>query len=71
MPNLQALSDEKDFFVYLIEKYAEKKNRSAAEILEQFDTSGMTEYVMAMYPMYHTEVIENAFADIEKKMLSQ
>jgi hypothetical protein len=70
MSKLQTLSAENDFFVYLIEKYAEKKNRSAAEILEQFDGSGMTEYVMAMYPMYHTEVIENAFADIDRKALS-
>ena len=62
-----ALSKENDFFVYLLEKYAEKKNRSTADVLKEFDASGLTEYIMSMYPMYHTEVIENAFADIDRK----
>ena len=71
MPSPQALSNENDFFTYLVEKYAEKKNRSAAEVLKEFDDSGMTEYIMAMYPMYHTEKIENAFADIDRKKLAE
>jgi hypothetical protein len=61
------LSNKNDFFVYLLEKYAEKKHRSAADVLQEFDSSGMTGYIMAMYPMYHTEAIENALADIDKK----
>jgi len=64
----QALSNKNDFFVYLIEKYAENRNRSAADVIKQFDDSGMTEYIMSMYPMYHTEAIENAFADIDRKV---
>ena len=67
MQTLQPLSDENDFFVYLLEKYAEKKSRSAAELLRQFDSSGLTEYIIAMYPMYHTEALENAFADIDNR----
>ena len=61
------LSKESNFFIYLIEKYAEHTDSSTADLLAYFDDSGLTEYIMAMYPMYHTEAIENAFADIDRK----
>ncbi|MDR2233141.1 MAG: DUF3791 domain-containing protein [Tannerella sp.] len=62
------LSDEMLFFVYLLEKYAEYKNMGSAEVLYAFDQTRLTDYIKQMYPMYHTERIENAFADIDRKM---
>ena len=62
------LSNEISFFVYLLEKYAEYKNSGAPQILKKFDEAGLTEYIMQMYPMYHTERIENAFYDIDRKL---
>ena len=60
------ISNETLFFAYLLEKYAEYKGKSATSILKTFDETHLTEYIKQMYPMYHTERIENAFADIER-----
>jgi hypothetical protein len=68
MSNGRELSNEISFFVYLLEKYAEHKNTGARQALDAFDEAGLTEYIMRMYPMYHTERIENAFCDIERKL---
>ena len=68
MSGNKELSAEMSFFVYLLEKYAEYKDSDVPQILKRFDESGMTEYIMQMYPMYHTERIENAFCDIDRKM---
>jgi hypothetical protein len=68
MPYTNELSSELSFFVYLLEKYAEYKNSSAQQILNRFDDAKLTEYIMQMYPMYHTERIENAFDDIDRKL---
>jgi len=62
------LSNEMLFFVYLLEKYAEYKGQSATSILKIFDETHLTDYIKQMYPMYHTERIENAFADIDKSL---
>jgi hypothetical protein len=64
--NRKKISNEMLFFAYLLEKYAEYKGKSAASILKTFDEAHLTDYIKQMYPMYHTERIENAFADIEK-----
>lgn len=61
------MSKEYDFFLYFLEKYAEYKNVSTADMLKKFDDANVSDYVMQMYPMYHTERIENAFADIDEK----
>jgi hypothetical protein len=61
------LSNEILFFVYLLEKYAEYKGTSATESLKVFDQMHLTNYIKQMYPMYHTERLENAFLDIDRK----
>lgn len=68
MRYVRELSNEISFFVYLLEKYAEYKNTGARQILELLDRAGLTGYVMQMYPMYHTERIENAFDDIDMRL---
>jgi len=68
MPYNKELSNGISFFVYLLEKYAEYKNSNAPQILKKFDETKLTEYIMQMYPMYHTERIENAFNDIDRML---
>ena len=62
------MSNEHDFFLYLLEKYAEYKKIPTEDLLKLLDETGVSEYIMQMYPMYHTERLENAFEDIDKKM---
>ena len=47
------MSKESEFFIYLIERYAEYKNSSAPEILTQWDSLGITEMIYNLYEMYH------------------
>jgi len=61
------MSKEMDFFLYLLEKYAEYKNENTFSLLEKWESLNIIDYIMQMYPMYHTERIENAFADIDKR----
>jgi hypothetical protein len=56
------------FFAYLLEKYAEYKNTTAPEILKKWEETGLIDYINAMYEQYHTERLENAFEDIDRKM---
>jgi len=60
------MSNEIAFFAYLLEKYAEYKNEDTVSLLLKWEKSNLIEYIMQMYPMYHTERIENAFADIDR-----
>jgi len=71
MPYAKELSNEVSFFVYLLEKYAEYRDSSAQQILKTLDETKLTEYIMQMYPMYHTERIENAFSDIDRMLARQ
>lgn len=59
------MTKEMDFFVYLIECYAYKKGVSAADILNTLNEKNLIDYVIDMYEMYHSEAIENAFADLD------
>ena len=60
------MSKESEFFIYLIERYAEYKNSSAPEILTQWDSLGITEMIYNLYEMYHCESLENAFDNIDE-----
>jgi len=65
--NKKELSSEMLFFVYLLEKYAAHKGTTAANVLKTFDEMCLVDYIKQMYPMYHTERLENAFDDIDRK----
>ena len=56
------------FFAYLLEKYAEYKGESTTNVLKTFDEAHLTDYIKQMYPMYHSERLKNAFADIDKTL---
>lgn len=60
------MSKEAKFFIYLIERYAEKKNTSAEKVLQQWEDLSLTSFVYDMYELYHVERLENAFDDIDK-----
>lgn len=60
------MTKEMEFFTFLMEQYAQYKNTTADKILRQLDELNLTDYVFNMYEMYHTEALENAFADIDK-----
>lgn len=59
------LDKEFEFFSWLIEKYAEAKNRPTGEVLKEWDDKGITQEIYNGYPFYHCEAIENAFMDID------
>ena len=60
------MSKEINFFIYLLEKYADKKNKNASDILKEWDKLNITQLIYDMYEKYHTETLENAFEDIDK-----
>ena len=59
------MSAELNFFLFLIERYAQHKGKSTGDILKEWDARGITQRIYDGYPEYHTERIENAFADID------
>ncbi len=59
------MSKEMSFFIYLIEKYAEYKGCSAAELLRILKEKNLYDFIYDMYEIYHCEAIENAFLDID------
>ncbi len=64
------MSDEMKFFVYLLESYALKKGVSGRQVLDLWKSKNLVPYIMDMYFMYHQERLENAFDDIDRKLLS-
>jgi len=63
------ISNQSEFFIFLLEKYAEQKSLPACEVLKRWQEQGLLNYINGMYEQYHTERIENAFADIDKKTI--
>ena len=60
------MSKEMNFFIYLLENYAEYKNKNAGDVLSLWDKVGITDFIYNMYEMYHIESIQNAFNDIDR-----
>ena len=60
-----------EFFTFLMEQYASYKNTTADKVLRQLDELKLTDYVFNMYEMYHSEALENAYADIDKLIESK
>ena len=61
----QRISREMDFFMYLIEAYAARKDRPTSEVMKEWDELGLTDLIFGMYEKYHVEAIDNAFEDID------
>ena len=62
---MEELSDEFEFFIFLLEKYAEYKNMTANAVINEWEKRGIVEKIFDNYWMYHTEHITNAFKDID------
>lgn len=60
------MSKEAEFFIYLLERYADYKKEKASEILKMWDQSDITKLIYDLYDIYHVERLENAFEDIDK-----
>lgn len=60
------MNPEMDFFIFLIEGYAEYKGKTADKVLEEWDSLQLTDYIYSLYEIYRSERIENAFEDIDK-----
>lgn len=59
------MTKEMEFFIYLLEHYANHKNKAAIQVLQEWDADGITQKIYGGYPGYHTERIENAYEDID------
>lgn len=60
------MSKEGEFFIFLLERYADFKKEKASEILKLWDRIGLTNLIYDLYEIYHVERLENAFEDIDK-----
>jgi hypothetical protein len=65
------MSKEADFFIYLIERYAESKHTTAPAVLQHWDSLQLTDFIYEMYELYHVERLENAFDDIDTLILEK
>lgn len=64
------MSDEMKFFIYLLESYAIHKGVNGKQVFDLWKSKNLIHYIIDMYFMYHQERLENAFDDIDKKLLS-
>ena len=55
-----------EFFLYLIERYAEHKDTTANNVLDEWKRLNVVDLIYDMYEIYHCERLENAFDDIDK-----
>ena len=59
------MTDEMIFFLFLIERYAERKGRSTGDVLREWDEKGITDEIFDSCFQYHQERLENAYDDID------
>lgn len=59
------MTEEMKFFMYLLEYYADYKNKKTGDVLREWDECGITQKIYDNYWVYHTERIENAYMDID------
>jgi hypothetical protein len=59
------MSEEMSFFIYLLEQYASYRNAKTGDILQEWEQHHLVKKIFDNYWGYHTERLENAFADID------
>ena len=64
---MKKISDVSEFFIYLLEKYSEAKKISSKDTLKLWKEKNIIDYINNMYEQYHSERIENAIQDIDRK----
>ncbi len=64
------MSKEMEFFIYLLEYYAEYSNTTANLVLQKWNEKGIAQAIYDNYWLYHTESIQNALEDIDSLLAS-
>ncbi|MCD7855110.1 MAG: DUF3791 domain-containing protein [Clostridiales bacterium] len=59
------MNEKTEFFSYLLEYYANYKNKKTGEVLKEWDSCNITQKIYDSFWEYHTQRIENAFEDID------
>lgn len=62
------MSREFKFFVYLLERYAARNGETADVTYNRLASCGLVDYAIGMYELYHVESLENAFADLDRRL---
>ena len=62
------MSKEYKFFIYMLERYAERNGETADVTLARLKAHDLYDYAVDMYELYHVEVLENAFEDLDRKI---
>lgn len=62
------MSKEIRFFIYLLERYAEHLGVGGDVAYRRLADHGLVDYAIGMYELYHVEAIENAFADLDRRL---
>ena len=62
------MSKEFSFFIYLLERYAEHLGVTANVAYHRLSQKNLVDYAIGMYELYHVEAIENAFADLDRRL---
>jgi len=65
---MKNISDKNEYFIFILEKYAEIKKTSSKSVLNLWKEKGIINYINDMYEQYHSERIENAIEDIDNKI---
>ena len=60
------MAREMQFFMQLINKYAEYKNSTAGDTLTLWDELEISSFIYENYETYRNESLEKIFADIDK-----
>ena len=60
------MAREMQFFMQLINKYAEYKNSTAGDILTIWDDLDISSLIYENYEAYRNESLKNVFADIDR-----
>ena len=63
------MREETAFFIYLLERYAEEKGKTADQVLKEWDSMELTDFIYDMYEIYHVERLQNAFDDIDELIM--
>jgi len=62
------MSQEFRFFIYLLERYAARNGETADVTYNRLAAHDAVDYAVNMYELYHVENLENAFADLDRKI---
>ena len=62
------MSREFKVFIYLLERYAARNGETADVAYNRLAAHNLVDYAIGMYELYHVENLENAFADLDRKM---